>query len=36
MKKELFDACMAGLTYVMLVLDWKEGTLGKGPYVRRV
>ena len=35
-EKKFFGACMAGLTYVMLVHDWKKGTLGEGPYVTRV
>ena len=33
--KNLFGACMAGLTYVMLAHNWEKGTLGEGPYTRR-
>ena len=34
--KKYFSACMAGLTYVMFLHDQKKGTIGEGPYVRRL
>ena len=34
--EKLLGACMEGFTYVMLAHDWKKGTLGEGPYVKRV
>ena len=34
--KKLVGTRMAGLTCVMLVRNWKKGTLGEEPYLRRV
>ena len=29
--KKIFGSCLAGLTYAILVHDWKKGTFGECP-----